>query len=527
MVAAVLKCMDAGRPVRVRIHKARQLGVSTLVQALAFARTARHRGVQARLIAHQDDSTQEIYSKHGIFVDHLPGAAEALERFARVDGPLRWRHQSALFCATAGGKGIGHGGTLQFLHLSEVSRYGVSQTTPLQRQRVIDLAVGVRASLPNDPDTFEFDESTANGYGDHWHRAWLAAVAGEDGFEPVFIAWWEDPSYVMQAGTAGLNTAADYDEDERDLAGRFGLTLEQLCWRRFTIANTCAGDVAKFREQYPSTPDEAFLVSGRTVFDPELLREYLRRVAPPVWRGDFHLDEPAGWVPEARSDGPVLLWELPRDGERYVVGADTADCETEQSDRSAAVIRNARTLAIAGVLVGRFEPGTFARKLAAIGWYYNEALVCPEADPRGKAVIGALRGRLGGPPMYRRIARFKRVDALTGQPRVDYGFRTDHASKRVAVEAEQRLLREHVEVCPSAEILEEARAFLELGHGRMGAAPGGHDDLVIAWVISAYLAAVYAVSEPSPAEQAQAKVDRILELVDRGDPEAELDPFIK
>ena len=40
-----------------------------------------------------------------------------------------------------------------------------------------------------------------------------------------------------------------------------------MAWRRHRIATRYGGDIELFHQEMPSTPEEAFLVSGRPVFD--------------------------------------------------------------------------------------------------------------------------------------------------------------------------------------------------------------------------------------------------------------------
>jgi hypothetical protein len=54
-----------------------------------------------------------------------------------------------------------------------------------------------------------------------------------------------------------------------------GATYGHLKWRRKTIFSKFGHDEEKFKQEYPSTPEEAFLVSGRPVFDSKICYENL------------------------------------------------------------------------------------------------------------------------------------------------------------------------------------------------------------------------------------------------------------
>jgi hypothetical protein len=521
IIAACVKQLSAGKPVRLIVLKARQLGISTFFMALSFCRTYRRSGVRAMMIAHQAPTTKEIWQMTSAFFDNAPTVWPARRRFARTNGPLVWKHASRINIHTAGGHGVGHGGTLGVLHLSEGARYGQG-TTPEQQARVLETVSGIRASLADTPDSIEVVESTANGVGGWFHTEWMRAAAGKSDYEPVFIAWFEDPGYTAALGTCWLAGEADLSEYERSLRERFGLSLEQLCWRRWKLENAFAGDLSKFKEQYPSTPEEAFIVSGASVFEPERIAIYSHHARPPVWRGDVAYEPPAGWLFDDSGDlsreGPVQIWEFPKKGEVYVLGADVAECLDTRSDRDALVVRNARTLSIAALAAGWWELGDWARKVAALGWYYNQALVAVERNAMGPAVIGALRGRLGGPVMYRRLYRFKRVDQATGRTEIVYGFPTTANTKHAAVEAEKLLLRQGLERNPSADILAEAATFVNLPRGKMGASAGCRDDLVTAWCISAMTAPEAAAYYVAEEKSRQRRTEELLDSEDDANP---------
>ena len=66
-----------------------------------------------------------------------------------------------------------------------------------------------------------------------------------------------------------------HELEERELRRLYGLAPEQLAWRRWCIANNCGGDAEYFRQEYPLAPHEAFLATGRCVFDKTALAAQL------------------------------------------------------------------------------------------------------------------------------------------------------------------------------------------------------------------------------------------------------------
>lgn len=507
VIRACIARLKAGKPIRLIVLKARQHGITTLVQALKFVRARRWRGVKALLISHTAESMRKIWSMQRIFLKYS-GLIPFTSQFGAAEGPLVWNHDSVLSAVTARGEEIGHGETITFLHASEVSRYGQGEA-PDQRARVISMFSELLGAVAQTPESIVILESTANGYGELFEQMWHKAKAGEIDYTPVFIPWHENPEYARP-----VDGDVEADADEKNLLQSIALTPEQLAWRRHTIANDCNGDPRLFREKYPATDDEAFLVSGSSVFDPDRISDYLRQTKEPVWRGDIEYVAPetaedaGGWRLTEDPRGPLCIWRQPEENDAYAIGADTAECLDTRSDRDAAVVRSARSRDVVATLAGHWEPGDYALKLAAVALLYNEAFLAVERNNTGVAVVGALCGRLGGPQLYTNLYRYERVDKATGKREAVFGFPTTRQTKRAAVEAQMALLRSGEEGCWSEDLLLEAKTFVNLSNGRMGAQQGCRDDLVTGWCISALV--IDRVSLPARPEDKRVTVDDML-----------------
>ena len=252
---------DEGKPVRIIILKARQLGFSTLTEALLFHACATRSNVNALVVAHREDATANLFRMSKLFYDELPAPVKPMLRTSNAqelvfENPSRASRgalpglRSRFRCATAGGRGIGRSDTLQCVHLSEYAFWpegGESKAATL---------AGILQAVPSRPGTMVIMESTANGCEDFKDR-WDAAVAGENDFEPVFFAWFENPDYAMP-----VEPGIEWTAEERETRERYSLSWEQLRWRRWCIANNCGGSRDMFRQEYPANPDEAFLHSG-------------------------------------------------------------------------------------------------------------------------------------------------------------------------------------------------------------------------------------------------------------------------
>ena len=172
-----------------------------------------------------------------------------------------------------------------------------------------------------------------------------------------------------------------------------------------------------------------------------------------------------------------MVWEGPRDGGLYVIGADPAE-GNPQSDESVACVMDAVTGDQVACWAGRFEPATFAAGLQALSeWYGSGGAagvgVLVERNNHGHAVLLALR-EAGAAGVLR---------GLDGQP----GWLTTAKSKALAVDAGADLLRDGAAAGrpPKVRDPETLRQLTAFSGSRLAAPPGDHDDRCMAWCLAA------------------------------------------
>ena len=471
LYAVAKRQQDAGKPVRLIILKARQLGFSTLTEGLIFHACATRRNVNALIVAHREDATANLFRMSKLFYDELPAPVKPMLRASNAqelvfENPSKLRSErearpglrSRIRCATAGGRGIGRSDTLQCVHLSEYAFW------PDGADGKASTLAGILQAVPSLPGTMVVIESTANGFEDFKER-WDAAVAGENDFEPVFFAWFENPDYSMP-----VVPGTEWTPEERDLKAAYRLTDEQLQWRRWCIANNCGGSLDMFRQEYPSSPGEAFLHSGTGVFDNEQIVLRLERLPSPAGRGEFTDGE---WTES--ETGAITLYELPEEGVPYVLGGDTAG---EGSDYFTAIVIDNVSGRIAAKLRQKYSEPEYVRQIYALGRFYNDALVAIETNFSTYPVMKLQE--MEYPNQYSR----EREDTYTRQMKKSYGFRTDRQSRPRAIANLVEVFSSHPEWFTDRELLEEMLTFCYNEDHRPEALAGKHDDLVMGAAIT-------------------------------------------
>ena len=247
------------KPVRIVILKARQMGFSTYTEARIIYRAVTERNFKCGIITHREDATTNLFNMSKRYYDNLPQALKPEIKASNAKELIFNNKQgtgldSSIKCMTAGASGVGRSDTYNAIHESELAFW---EGNPKE------IMVGLTQAVPNSPNSMIIIESTANGY-NFFKEIWDKANANDDewnGYYPIFFPWYDEPSYRMKYNGFTLT------KEEIELKVRFKLDNEQIAWRRYTINNTCFGDVEQFHQEYPSYPEEAFISTGRTVFN--------------------------------------------------------------------------------------------------------------------------------------------------------------------------------------------------------------------------------------------------------------------
>ena len=466
-----------GKPVRVIILKARQMGFSTLTEGLIFHRAATGKNVNALIVAHREDSTGNLFRMSKRFLENLPKALRPMTRssnareilFENPDKNLERKAlnpglMSRIRCQTAGGSGIGRSDTIQLVHASEFAFWPGDKTATW---------TGIMQAVPDTAESMVIVESTANGY-DEFHAMWEAAVKGENDFTPLFFPWYEFPGYRRKP-----DPGTEWSAAERELQARYGLDEEQLAWRRWCIRNNCAGDEAMFRQEYPSYAEEAFLLSGSAVFDRELIARRIQDAPEPLHVGEFVFEADGFRIRDIRwmerPGGCIRIYREPEKGRPYVIGGDTAGTG---SDWFTGQVLDNITGGQAAVLRHQFDEDQYARQMYCLGLYYNTALIGVEVNYSTYPV--KMLGWMGYPKQYVREI----PDSFTGQTKNAYGWATTAKTRPLAIAELVASFREGPETVLDRETLKEMQVFQYNDDHRPEAMAGEHDDLVMALAIA-------------------------------------------
>ena len=257
-------------------------------------------------------------------------------------------------------------------------------------------------------------ESTANGAGNWFHEKWKEVKDGMPEWYPIFLPWFEDLRNVVP--TVSLDEEIDVlnnlQEGEEALVNKFNLTAQQLKWRRKT-----KGRLRRlFVQEYPEDDVTAFLVSGTSFFQIELLNELVARARIQVttkWRGR------------------LKIWELPIPGEEYVAGTDCgAGIDDDKHDSSVTeIIKKSNGQHVAS-LVCKFKPYEFAVKSHKLVKKYNNAEWGIERNEHGHAVLNTVLNII----KYRNVYKHEKYDRASKQKIKQHGWPTNSETRPIMID---------------------------------------------------------------------------------------------
>lgn len=507
-------------PVRIIILKARRLGMSTAVEGLAFQDAVLNQHRQVKVVAHDRESAEYIFNMSRLFYDELHESVRPMKRYDKKDGlvfenpkdedrPTNPGLRSRITIATAGGTSVGRGQQVNLLHLSESAHYSNAG----------DLSSGLLQTVDYRPGTAVFLESTANGTGNWFHdQYWghkegkesliqslvddhedidklvshLESYQGTVGFIPLFFAWHEFADYQLpiQSEAEKEHIQETLDAEEQELIDLYDLSLQQLKWRRAKIdelARTAEGipPLELFKQEYPASDREAFLSTGRTIFDAKALGNM--KTNPPILKGRF-MSEAQPIFTKAKGYkarfldhpfGELAIYVKPKKGHQYAIGGDTAFADRGR-DYSCLEVLDKETLEQVAEWHGKIDPDELGKYSMMLGALYNNAIVAIERNNMGIGSLIALRDT-----NYPHLYVSKQYAKVDGENPLDsLGWDTTSSTKPKAIGDLIEHIRKNNIHFNSEALISECLSFRYDERGRMNAEEGKHDDRVMAMAIA-------------------------------------------
>jgi len=273
--------------------------------------------------------------------------------------------------------------------------------------------------------------STPNGTGGQYYELYHRAVSGENEFNHIKLPWDVHPERDDKW----------FDKEAKNL-NKQQIAQELLC---------------------------DFQASGDTFLTQEDIEKLYMRVRAPLEK----------WGPE----NGVWVWKYANPDHTYVISADVA--RGDGADYSTFCVIDTIESEVVCEFKGKIPPDQLSELLIEAGRRYGEAMLCPESNTYGYAVLMKLR-EFG----YRNIYFSKekeKFDALFGNGNIGKaGFSTQGGSRAQILTKLEEVVRNDKIKLYSSRLVSEMKTFV-WNRGKAQAQRGTNDDLVMALAIGVWL----------------------------------------
>lgn len=467
------------------ILKARQLGFTTLIDIWILDEILFKTNREGLIIAHTVKDATEIFDRkidyaiRNMCEEIKQGAFKLVRNSAKkiqvvVDYGPEEGSTSSIQVSNSG-----RSGTYFYVHISEFAKLCLSYP-----KIAAEVETGTFPAVPF--DGFIFIESTAEGMAGRFYElfneAWpnrhkITPMKSRVMFMPHFYNWQYDDSEMSKI-TEPIPTSdmemceidwAEYQQEHK--LTDIEITYYYMKWLQMGGKNSTDA-VHKLHQEFPTTPEEAFLSTGQTYFPTAKVYSQMQTVKPGT-RGELTINEKGIPIFQEHSSGSFEIFEKPERSQKYIIGGDTAE-GLAHGDKQVLYVLKHKTEECVAVYRSNIPPDEFIGVAFAVGKFYNWALVAIESNKDGLWVNDGL-DKIGYINLYYR----KVFDDITKNVTKFFGWKTTSATRPFALAALKAVFLRKNQGFPMA-ILSEMVTFLRNAKGRPEALAGKHDDCIMA-----------------------------------------------
>lgn len=458
--------------VKLNVLKGRQQGFTTVITAYQLACAILNKNFSGYTLSDKSDNTEAIFQNKAKFpYDQLPDKLKHTEKYNNKRQLLFEKTNSNWSVDTAT-RDVGRSKTINFFHGSECAFWNGGMQS---------IQAGLGEALTK--NCIQIYETTANGFND-FQKLWDSKTCIN-----CFYEWWLTPEYRLNFESEDLKNQfiKDIENKVEWIYERLkwlkekGLELEQLYW--YYKKYEAYIDKRLIKQEYPCTPEEAFLTSGQCYFNSEKLVKRLQEIKEPIKVGYFLYElynekiMSYKWIND--PNGFIKIYEDVEERVPYVLGGDTAG---EGSDNFTGVVLNNMNGKQVAVLKQKLDEIEYTRQMYCLGMYYNEALIGPETNFSTYPTVKLAEMKY--PNLY---VRDKNPDDYRNKLETKLGVNTNKATRPHMLAILQTIVVEQIENIVDKETIEEMISFIVNEKGKAEAQEGCHDDLVMGLAIAHYI----------------------------------------
>ena len=402
--------------------KSRQLGISTLASAYALWLMLFHKDKNILALAITQATARNLVTKTIFMYENLPKWLQ-LPFTEKNKLSLRLKNGSKI-TAKSSNADAARSEAVSLLLIDEAAFIDNIEETYTAAQQT--LATGGQCMAL----------STPNGIANWFHKTWVDAEAGENGFIPVKLPWSVHPEREQDWR----------DEQDKKLGVR-------------AAAQECDCD---------------FLTSGDTVIEPELLSFY----------EETYIQEP---IEKRGVDNNLWIWEGVDYQKSYMIIADVS--RGDSTDYSTFHIFDIESCTQVGEYKGKLSPKEFGNVLVSIATEYNDALLVIENANIGWSTIEQVISREYKNLYYSSRSETETVESYMAKFERDKlvpGFTMSLRTRPLVIAKLTEYIREKSVTIKSKRTMAELRVFV-WKNGKPQAQIGYNDDLVMPLAIALYV----------------------------------------
>lgn len=470
------------------ILKSRQLGFTTFIDIFILDEILFNTNKEGLIIAHKVQDATEIFDKKIDFAIRNM-APDVKGAFFKINHNSARKIQVVVDYGPEAGSTSsiavsvsGRSGTYHVVHISEFAKMCVDFP-----KRAAEVETGTFPAVPF--DGFIFIESTAEGmagrfyeiFNENWNsREKITPQISQVTFLPHFYNWqYDDMEMKKIYENIPVDQMDECEIDWGEYQKEYNLTDKEITyyymkWLQFGGRNGTDA-VKKLKQEYPTTPEEAFLSTGQSYFPLAKVASLLNNVVHGT-KGELVTNEKGdvNFIPS--SSGNFEMFKKPEVGTRYIIGGDTAE-GLVHGDSQVLYVINHKTEECDGIYKSQVPPDELANEAYKVGKFYNWGLLAIEVNKDGLWVNDALE-KLGYLNLYYR----KVFDDISQKVTRFFGWKTTSATRPFALASLKAVFLRKTQGFPAA-LLNEMFTFIRNVKGKAEAMDKKHDDVIMAAAI--------------------------------------------
>jgi hypothetical protein len=485
--------------------KSRQVGGTVIGEALIAHLVFLNANTQGLVASDHPDNSLKLYQILTRMYDAFPGWLRP-----NIEGRVKGTHLHfpALDSDVIVGAGnqkttLGQGMNVDIAHLTELS------TWEFPGYIDEDLLPAFNSSRKH--HSVILMESTGAGAKGNWfHDHFQAAWHKETSFNAIFAAWFLRPNNRLDASGIEFRPATLGMAERVKRESAIDLDKEQLAFYQITRRDFEAKDkLDVFFQEYPSTVEEAFQTGLRSVFPIDVRSRVRDNVKTPIGVFEVNIDTKKlrkinleAWIKDesgTKYDNTLVMWALPQRGSMYICAVDAS--YGVGKDNAAIEILRVGTTRSKDEQVAEWCGDINNLDLAKVAWVLGHiyrdiemdlpAIMAVECNLGSPGTVTQVELQRMGYPNFYIGRRATKTDADFER---DYGWWTTAKTRPLITDMfKTYVIRGDIQI-NSIKLVEEMNSFVDnprkdgaLRH-HLAAAPGYHDDRIMAFSIALYIA---------------------------------------